>query len=496
MADFVPAVSAYSRVFLIDGRARPDHEPSFQSCLKAGAPEYNFGDVERVECPDPDQHGAFIEKAEIQGAVERPTLTLTGRYASDLASILLDIAKRRCDVDVHVHFGRCTNPRLFNQFTKAIVIEKGKLTNWSAEDLGALASDENAKVDESADVSGRDLFEILPISYAQRAADVIVNPMQDVVICSNVSCGDCDDEDTGCDNIFAVAGSTGGSPGTAPDLVWSKTKGVTFAADDVDTLGASSTGDAVFCLGDYVVVVSHSDDQLNYKLKATVLAGTAGGWTGITTGIVAAGSPKDAWAVGNYVFVVGDGGYIYGTSDVTAGLTVLDAGAATAQNLTKVHAISDEFAVAVGESGAVVFTEDGASWSAASTSPSGNNLTAVWVKNEKEWWVSTATALYYTLDQGETWTQKTLPVTPTDISDIAMANDSVMAVSVVVSGNGRIYRSYDGGYSFVNTPEGTATIPAADDYNAIALCPNDVNFIAAVGLADDATDGIAIIGQD
>jgi len=496
MGSFNPLKSAYTRVFLIDGRARPDHVPDFQSCLKAGALEWGQGDVESIECPDPEQYGDFVEEGEIQSGQERPTLPLSGRYAANLASVLLELTRRRCNYDVQIHMGECTDPRLSNTFTKAIIFEKGRSTNYGTDDIGALGSDENAKVDETVDVSGREFYEVLPLSYAEKAKDVVVNPLEDVVICSTPSCGDCEDEDPGCDKIFAISASTGGSPGTAPDVVWSSNKGANWYADDVNVLGPASTGDGIACLNEYVVVVSHSDDSISYKPKATILAGTAGNWTEVTTGIVAAGSPTDIWSVGNYAFVVGDGGYVYGTADPAAGLTVLDAGVATTQNLVKVHAISDEFAVAVGDSGAVVYTEDGITWAAASSSPSANNLTAVWVKNRDEWFVSTATQLYYTLDRGVSWTAKNLPVTPTDIDDIAMSTDSVMYVSIVYGGRGRIYRSYDGGYSFVNTPEGVATIPASDAYTAIAACKHDANFVVGAGLADDGVDGILIVGQD
>jgi len=497
MSDFTPAKTANSRVYLIEGRARPDHVPDFQSCLRAGALEWGQGDVEKIECPDPEQYGEFIEVGEIQGAQERPTVPLTGRYASDVASKLLELARERCDYDIQIHFGRCTDPRLFNQFTKAIVFEKGRSTNYSTEDLGALASDENAKVDESTDVSGREFYEVLPIVYAEKAKDTVVNPLVDVVVCSTPSCGDCEDEDDGCEKIFAISGSTGGSPGTAPDVVWSSDKGAAWAADDVDTLGPSSTAPGIACVNEYVVVISDSDDSLSYKDKATIIGGTLGGWTEVTTGFVAAGSPQDIWSVGNYAFVVGDGGYVYGTDDPTAGVSVLDAGVATSEDLKAVHAISDEFAVAVGDNGAVIYTIDGSTFATA-TAPAAVTLTAVWAKNDDEWFVGTSGgALYYTLDGGTTWTEKDLPGTATDIDDIAMATDSVMYVSAVYAGpRGRIYRSYDGGYSFTNTPEGAATIPNADAYTAIAACKHDANFVVAAGLADDATDGILIVGQD
>jgi len=46
-----PLQSAYSRVFIIDGGARPDHAPEFMSCMRAGSPDWGFGDITNIECP-------------------------------------------------------------------------------------------------------------------------------------------------------------------------------------------------------------------------------------------------------------------------------------------------------------------------------------------------------------------------------------------------------------------------------------------------------------
>ena len=122
MADFVPTKAGMSRVFLIEGRARPDHVPSYQSCMRAGAPDQSFGDVEKIECPSPDAYNQFEEIGAIQGAIERGTMDLVGRYASDLESDLLRLARQRCAADIQVHLGACTDPRIFNSFTKALIL--------------------------------------------------------------------------------------------------------------------------------------------------------------------------------------------------------------------------------------------------------------------------------------------------------------------------------------------------------------------------------------
>jgi hypothetical protein len=76
------------------------------------------------------------------------------------------------------------------------------------------------------------------------------------------------------------------------------------------------------------------------------------------------------------------------------------------------------------------------------------------------------------------------------------ASDSVAYLShATATPAGRILRSYDGGYSWQIVPERAgATLPANDQVNALVACPYDVNFIVGVGLADDGSDGYAVVG--
>ena len=103
MGSFNPAVTGNSRVFLIDGRARPDHKPAYQSSLKAGALSQDFGDITKIEIPSASEYGKFEEVGIIRGAVDRVTITFTGRYALDLKSALLDAARRQCALDTHIN---------------------------------------------------------------------------------------------------------------------------------------------------------------------------------------------------------------------------------------------------------------------------------------------------------------------------------------------------------------------------------------------------------
>ncbi len=495
---FVPAKTGYSRVFLIEGGARADHAPTYESCWKAAGLTQAEGDITKIECPDPYAFNKFITIGETQGVEERPTISVTGRMSADTESKMLRLTRQRCEQDIAIHFGACTDPSQFNTFTKAIVLESALFTNYSTDDLGALSSDEANPVNETIDTSSRLVYEQLPMSFSERGQDAVVNPLVDVVICDSPTCGECADPSDGCYHAYAVNSGSSGSPGTPPDLVYTTDKGVNWDPDDIDALGAGGTADAVACLGDYVAVVSHAGDTLVYKDKSDI--GTiVGGWTAIATGIVAAGSPTDAFAVGGYMFVCGDGGYVYGTDDVTAGLTVLDAGTTTVQDLKAVHSISEYNAVAVGAAGAVIYTEDQVTWTLA-TAPVAATLNCVWMKTESEWWVGSAAGiLYFTVDKGVTWTTKALPgANYASITDIAFSNKLTGFISAnLTTTKGRLLRTYNGGYSWKVLPDtATGTMTAADTFDAIAACPYDPNYVIAVGTADNGTDGIIVTGND
>ena len=503
-----PALNSQSRVFIIEGGACQDHEPEYLSCAAAGAFDQSLGDIERVECPDPNRYGEYIEVASIRGADDRATSDIVSRYPIDRESQLGRIAKKRCTLDVQVHFGVCQDPKEFNDAEKVLVWENVDITSFGLNEVGSMSSDANGTIEETAAISMREWYEIIPISFTEKGQTAVTNPVIDVVICDSPSCGDCTSDSDGCKTIFAVDDGATGSPGTAPDVLYSTTKGQTWTADDVSSLASGEAADGLACLDEYLVVVSNADGGIHYKTKSDVTTGVAGGWTRTAVGIVATGEPNDIWSVGNKAFAVGDLGYIYSTTDPTSGVTLLDAGEATSENLHAVHAINDNFAVAVGENGAVVFTTNGTTFGAASgaVGDETSDLESVWVKNEKEWWVGGSVDgdgnyLFSTIDGGVTFTAVGLPGTGwTEVHDIAFASKAVGRIAADKSGTpkGWIVETWDAGNSWTVLPRGTGapTFPANDSMLALAVCPHDVNFVVGVGTGDNATDGIILIGQD
>lgn len=498
MADnFSVATTAYSRVFLIEGRARADHSPVYESCLRMQGLTRNFGDIESIECPDPQNYGKFIEIGQIRGTTERATTTLEGRFAADLRSTLMRLASEGCAIDVQLHLGSCTDPSAFNSFTKAIVLENALLSSYNTDELGALESGDQAAVNENAEISAENLYEIMPLTFSAQAGSLVTNEIIDALICDTVTCGECDTESDGCQKMFLLSIAAGGSPSTPPDVIYTIDGGSNWYAHDIDSMSTTEDPSGFDCVGDYLVIVSEETSSLHYALKSEFDGYTDPDFTEIATGIVNA--PRAIWSYGRGAFVVGNGGYIYETTDPTAGVEAIDAGNATIDDLLVVHGLSSGFAVAAGENGVVVYTEDGSNWTEVTLRPVGasEHITALWVRGENDWQVGTdAGNAYYTLNKGETWTAMTFPGTGSGRVDaIAYATDSVGYLAhATTTPRGRILRTYDGGQSWQVMPEGTATLALNDRVNALAVC-GDANVILGGGLGDDASDGYAVLGK-
>lgn len=503
MSDFTPSQTGFSRVFAIRGRARSDRNPSYQSCLKMTGLSQGFGDVTSIQCPHPTKYGAFVTLGEIRGEEERPTTSLVGRYAADLASLLLELAKLGYANDVQLHIGQCTDPSSFNEFLKALVFEDMLISSYGTDDLGALEPGEKALVNETAEISAARVYEIVPLMAAERCNDVVTNEMLDVVICDSVSCGECESQSAGCEKMYAISKAAGGSLGTPPDVIFSTDGGATCCARDIDTMTDAEDPTAIACIDTYVVVVSNDTCSLHYCLKSELTCNTVPSWAEVATGFDVRGCPNDMWSVGSFAFIVGDNGWVYACEDPTAGVTVLDAGIATGSKLLGVHALNENFAVAVGEDGAVIYTENQTMWTATTASPVGPgvDLNCVWIKSEWEWLVgSSGGNLYYTLDKGTTWITKPFPGSGAGgvVWDICFSTDSVgyMAHQITAPASGRILRTYDGGHSWVILPEGPTNLPANDSVNALAACSYDPNLVVGVGLADDNADGYVVWLED
>ena len=495
-----PLNSAFSRTWLLEGRARPDHTPEFLSFMRLGAMEQSFGSVNPIFNPSKKQYGKFDQVGSFRDEQDRPTTSLVGHYARSLKSRMLELTIAQCAFDLQLHIGLCEDPSIFDDFEKIVIFEGVFIESYSTDDIGALEPGEQGKVDETSDVSAEKMYEFKPLTVAARNVSTVTNQLLDVIVCDSSSCGDCEDESDGCQKILAISSAAGGSPSTPADVVFSLDGGKTWASHDIDTLGVAENPSAIACVGRYVVVVSAASGSQHVALISEFDGVSDPAFSQVTTGYVVGGEPNDIWSLGGYAIIVGDNGYIYKTIAPATEVVLLDAGAATTSDLLRVHALSEDFAVAVGEDGVIVVVQNElAALLATSPIGIGTDFGAIFVKTESEWFIGdNAGVLRRTLDGGKTWTIITLPGgSVTDIPEIQMSSKSIMYVSATRSGKGEVYISVNGGESFIRSPRGNAGgMPNNDEITALAVCEFDVDFFVGVGLASDNTDGFIVIGSD
>ena len=491
-----------TRVWLYPRRAGPANVPDYLGCAKPGSISKPRGEPTIVTCPSSTRFGQFDIVDKIPGEIGLGEVTITARYQRQVSELLAAF-NRGCDVDVQMHIGKCKSPQDLNGgWEKILVVEAAQPGDWAVADFGALDPADNAPIMEEMPFRGEQLYEIAQVAFEEQAATEIVQEILAVIICDAVSCGSCDDPSDGCEKVFGLTITVGGSPGAAAEVIFTKDGGTTWNDTEIDTLPVDEDPVDFACVGDNLVVISTDSDSLHYASKADILAAVES-WVEMATGFVAAGSPVAIFSLTpRHTWIVGEGGYVYFTQDPTTSVTVQTAGTVTTENLLALHGYDTQNIVAVGASNALIVSRNGgATWSAVTGPNVGINLTTVWMRGPNEWLVGSADGTaYYTVDEGVTWVQITLPGQSqlTNIADIKFSTPTVgwMAADALVGAavSGRIFRTIDGGNSWYVAPEGNRSLPGNDSINEIAVCDGQPNVIYAGGLADNGTDGYMVKG--
>lgn len=496
-----PVKAGMGRLFVIPFGAGPTHTPVFVDNAAAGEPDWGQGDVTKVETPSDRRYNKWDQIDEFQMAPDRATVTLTRHVYSDF-SYLQELRRIGCAFDAQVHIGACgQDPKDFNAgWDKINVYPFSYITSYKPGIQGSLQSDGQAQADEEVDISSREIYTIQQMAYTEIAGASVKEEVVAVSICDDIDCGDCATFGSdGRQRVFSLTNPKTTSPGLKPQVVATGNAYATTYTRFITTYALGEEASDGTCVGSYYVAIS-SDGLAAHYAKLSNILDQNETWAKVTTGFVAAKGPNAIWNYSSLLtIIVGNGGYIYKMEDPASGVTVLDAGSATTQNLSDVDGYNARIIVAVGASNAVVYTLDGgATWGAVTGPAVGVNLTAVNLRNEDEWWVGDANgALWYTVDKGAHWYQMTgLKSTPTKVEAILWTDKpGVGYVATTHAGPaGKIQRTIDGGHSWYIVPESGSSLPANDAIYALAVPEEEVNVLYAGGLADNGGDGILIRG--
>lgn len=463
------------------------------------------GGITAINVNDPRRRGLFKRTGYTSDAPDIPNNTITFRqYFTGIPwyDFRLD-----CPVNIYEAVGLCNDPAdPVNGWITMKILSQGISTDRSSAGRTPFDESDVSTTDIGFSWTG-DVYDIGGIVLGEQGATDVTTEVVDIVYGGYQNCANCGTPNDGTKWIYALQQTAGGSSSVNGKVLYNTNYGQgSWTALAITNLGAGSIVDAIDIVGNYLVVVS-STDNAYYITTINQLTGVPNStWTKVTTGFVAAKEPKDVFVESpGRVYFVGNGGYVYVSTNIAAGVSVLNAGATTTNNLSRIHGDSGVL-LAVGASGTVIkSTNQGASWVPTTTQLSGT-LQACAVRTAYSLWAgNSAGVTSYSTNQGETWT--TLASLPgsaaAGIFDIVWASAEVGYICATRTGpTAVLFGTFDGGYTWFEGP--CSRFPALPgSYGrpnrlAVPSSPDIVtasNNIAVAGLAGGLTDGIVLIGS-
>lgn len=483
----------FSRVFLIEDGASPNHAPEYMGLARAGGLDFGQGGITPIYKPSPSQYDKFDIIDKIRGEADLPVITIEN-YMQTTISDMLRIVNKGCEVDLHIHFGQCEDPSNFDLgWQLERILEAALPNNFSTDDMGALGPDANAVVTETIPFAGERVYDVKKLRPSELAAAALTDVVKKVLICDSKTCGSCGISSDGCQVAFALTGANTGSPGLPAELLYTQDGGSTWLTTNITSLAASEDADDMACVGTNLVVVSAESNSLHMASIADILTGSET-WTEVTTGFVALKLPRRIFSLdATHTWIVAEGGYIYFTDDPSSGVVVQHDGSLSTQNLFGVHAYDRNNIVAVGGSNVVLFSSNGGdSWTLVTGPAVGVQLNTVWMRSDAIWMVGTnGGELWYTIDFGANWTQKSFSGSGTGaVQDIRFSTRNVGYMAHDTATAGRVLRTTNGGFSWLTMPEEAAfATPVVDSILSVAACEEDANVMFAGGLHSNGSDG-------
>lgn len=471
-----------ARMFLFEAgvlRAAPTYK--YYPCAGVDALSQDFGEVTRIECPDPYRYGAFIEVDSVPGEISRLTTTLTTRMNRNELSYFRKLATQGCSFDLHLHFGLCARPTDFNSYDKVMIFEDVAVSSYGTDPLSVLASGDRAEINETIDISAGKYYEVVPLAYSETDTvnTALASAIVDAVYADVQSCGiGCNNTSTGCEVMFAIDGDG--------DMIMSENGGVTWVLNN-DAWGTATIG--LGYLAGYVWTYNTATSAIISATKEDALAETAPASTAASAG---AEVPADLANGVGYGLVVGSNGFVGVVRSPASGFEDTYTGSFTSEDYTVVNFNPyEDIALVGGTNNALLFTANGEDFVSV-TGPSAQSavaVTAVLPISEKKWLVGYGDGdVYATDNSGGTWTLLAVPGGSNAVKDLAMSTTHVLWMLK----NNVLYQSIDGGASWLKQPNSKKAFPTSSALNDVLVCPYDVNRVNIFGA--DSTAGFHALG--
>lgn len=459
-----------------------------------------------IRVHDPRQRGAYrlIGMQTSMPDLSSSTISFLRRHGG-ISWIAGDLT---CPNNYYELAGECNRPDDFNfGWTDFVTVYSYGMADDRTYKARTAFSDDNQMMDDVNHIYAC-VYDVGGMSFTDNITPTKREAI-DAVYGSNVSCGNCGPANDGTQRIYVLCKSSGaGSPGTPAEVVYTVNGRQSWAAVNITGLGGTQDPTGIDIAG-YFLIVLDTVGNGYYYAPINPLTGVPGAWTNVTAGFVTGGQPNDIYVVSaNEVYFCGQGGYVYRSTDITAGVTAINAAATTTTDLTRIDGFEDTI-VCVGESGVVIKSVNrGLTFSTVTTFPTSNTLRGIDVRDTFRFWtVGGGGGVWYTMDGGETWTQPQGSFQGALLmDDVVFATDEVGYVvgRATALTTARLWTTMNGGQSWIasNIQPGNPRIlnfPTYSRSNRIAVPqftePAVIsNNITLAGLNGDGTNGNIICG--
>lgn len=502
--DINPARGGQSRVFVQVGGASPANPYVYVGQLNLGEAEQDLGASEPSYLPSaerPDRWDIVDRIPKTQGLGSRDFTQRADRYLRDF---WWDLRERNCYFNIQVKRGKCARPDNINDWEGKELYVLNRMTGFTAPGANPLSGEDNAEANITGSLEFDRLIPIRRLTADEKGDSTILAEVLDM-IWNDPTVLVCDDCQEFCQGLYCLTVTNSGSPGLSGQLVYSVNGGMSFATLDIVPLGGTSPN-RLAAVGQYCVIAAQAKLGHIYASFADIDAGT-NNFTLVTSGYVASKGPRALVSKNPALtFVAGAGGYIYLIDNPSSGVTVLTAGTQTTQPLNDID-YSGSTVVAVGDSNAVIYSDNnGDSWATVTGPSVGGNLSAVWCLTDRIWFVAVGSAtgvgtLWYTLNKGVNWTQKLLPnqSSISTINDINFSDDGQLGYIAAQHGAaGKVYTTTDGGNTFELAGSNAFRLRglyAAERFNVAVPCGGNANVLAVAGRKTANGDGVLSVAS-
>lgn len=462
------------------------------------------GGINAINVNDPRVRGLFTRTGSTTDPPDIPSASLT--FKQKINGVPWYQFRLNCPINVYETLGPCFDPSdPLNGWNTLTILAYGLVTDKTYQGRTPFDGSDETLAEVAFSWLGG-VYSVGGIAVGEQASVAVTTEVVDGTYYGNALCSDCGPANDGTKWIAELQQTAGGSSAALGLVKYSTDYGATWADSAITGLGIGALVTAIEQVGQYLVVLVKGENAY-YVSQVNQLTGVPGAWTKVTTGFVALKLPNDMWVESpTAVYFVADGGYIYKSTSILAGVTTLSAAGATTNNLTRIHGAAGTI-VAVGASNTILkSTNRGVTWSAPAAGVTGAH-SAVAVKSPLEYWVGTLDTtgkIWYTETGGAIWTQQVLTgAALTAVQDIVWASNEVGWIAATRAGpTAALFQSVFGGqwWGESNTSRLPGNLPTFGRANRLAV-PNtpdvmtNTNNIAIAGLGGGLVDGIVLIGS-